>query len=61
MNAKEIKKGRYTVRITKNGENDYLAILTRDGLCLLGIPSRHYCDMKRAITGANAMLKKAGA
>lgn len=61
MNKTEITEGRYTVHISKNGQDDFLAILTRDGQCLPGINSRHYVTMKRAITGAKSMLKKAGA
>ena len=60
--TKEIKKGRYTANIRKNGsDGSFIVIVTRDGDCLNGIPSRFYADMKRAITGANKLLVKAGA
>lgn len=59
--TKEIKKGRYTATIRKNGVDSFIVIVTRDGNCLHGIPSRFYADMKRAVTGANKLLAKAAA
>ena len=60
--TKEIKKGRYTANIRKNGaDGSFIVIVTRDGDCLHGIPSRSYANMKRATTGANKLLVKAGA
>lgn len=56
-----ITKGRYTASIRKNGVDDFLVIVTRDGGCLNGVPSRHYADMRRAKIGAAKMLAKAGA
>lgn len=55
-----INQGRYTANISKNGEG-FLVIVTRDGDCLHGIPSRSYADAKRAETGARKMLAKAAA
>lgn len=59
--TKTITQGRYTASISKNGEGDMFVIVTRDGQCLHGIPSKHYADMKRAIKGAERMLAKASA
>ena len=58
--TKTITKGRFQANIRKNGDS-FLVIVTRDGDCLNGIPSRFYADMKRAQTGAQKMLQKAGA
>lgn len=55
-----ITQGRYEANIRKNGDS-FLVIVTRDGDCLYGIPSRSYADMKRAKTGALKMLAKAAA
>ena len=55
-----ITQGRYTANIRKKGES-FLVIVTRDGDCLHGVPSRSYADMKRAQTGARKMIAKAAA
>ncbi len=55
-----ITQGRYTATIRSNN-GGFLVIVTRDGDCLHGIPSRSYADMKRAQTGARKMLAKAAA
>jgi len=57
---KTITQGRYTANIRRNSDS-FLVIVTRDGDCLHGIPSRSYADMKRAETGARKMLAKAAA
>jgi len=56
-----INQGRYAARIHKNGADDFLVIVTRDGDCLNGIPSRSYSTAKKADTGARKMLAKASA
>lgn len=56
---KKITQGSTTATITKNGENDFLVIVTRGGRCLHGIPAKHYSTMKRAETGAKRLLTKA--
>lgn len=58
--TKQITQGRYTANIRKNGDG-FLLIVTRDGDCLPGLPSRGYADAKRAETGARKMLAKASA
>lgn len=54
----QITQGRYTANIRKNGDG-LLVILTRDGDCLPGIPSRSYGSPKAAEKGARAMIAKA--
>lgn len=53
-----ITEGRYTATIRPNSDS-FLVIVTRDGDCMPGIPSRSYADMKRAQTGARKMIAKA--
>ena len=55
-----LTKGRYTASVRRNGDS-YLVIVTRDGDCLPGIPSRSYADLERAKTGALRMMAKAAA
>lgn len=55
-----ITQGRYKATIRKNADG-FLVIVTRDGDCLHGIPSRSYADAKRADTGARKMLAKVSA
>lgn len=55
--TKQITQGRYTANIRKNGAG-FLVIVTRDGDCLPGVPSRSYVDAKRAELGARKMLSK---
>lgn len=55
-----ITQGRYEANIRKNGDS-FLVIVTRNGDCLHGIPSRSYADMKRAKVGAIKLLAKAAA
>ena len=57
---KTINQGRYTANIRKNADG-FLVLVTRDGDCLHGMPSRSYADAKRAETGARKMLAKASA
>lgn len=57
---KEITKGRYTATITTNS-GGFLVIVTRDGDCLPGIPSRGYTTQVQAERGAERMLAKAAA
>jgi len=55
-----INQGRYTATI-RNNSGGFLVIVTRDGDCLHGVPSRFYSNEKTAATGARKMLAKAGA
>lgn len=56
----KITAGRYSATIRPNGDR-FLVIVTRDGDCLHGIPSRSYKSLKSANTGAEKLLKKAAA
>ncbi len=56
----QITQGRFTAHISPNGDR-LLVILTRDGDCLPGIPSRFYGTPKAADKGARAMIAKASA
>jgi hypothetical protein len=58
--SNQITQGRYTATIRRNA-GGYLVIVTRDGDCLPGIPSRSYATAKTAETGARKMLAKAAA
>jgi hypothetical protein len=55
-----IKQGRYTANISRNN-GGFLVIVTRDGDCLHGIPSRSYATAKAAEIGARKMIAKAAA
>jgi hypothetical protein len=55
-----IRQGRYAANIRPN-TGGFLVIVTRDGDCLHGIPSRSYATQKAAERGAANMLKKAAA
>lgn len=55
-----ITQGRYTATIRKNSDS-FLVLITRDGACLPGVPSRSYADAKRAATSARKMLAKVAA
>lgn len=54
----QITEGRFTAHL-HNQDGSVLVILTRDGQCLPGIPSKFYADAKRAQTGAARMIAKA--
>lgn len=58
--AKQINQGRYTANISRNS-GGFLVIVTRDGDCLPGIPSRSYVSAKTAETVARKLLQKAAA
>ena len=58
--TKQINQGRYTAHISRNSDS-FLVIVTRDGDCLPGLPSRSYADAKRAEAGARRLLAKAAA
>jgi len=53
-----IQQGRYQANIRRNGDG-FLVIVTRDGDCLPGIPSRGYANIRNAIAGAKRFLAKA--
>lgn len=55
-----ITQGRYAANIRPNGDG-FLVLVTRDGDCLHGIPSRPFATFKTASAGALRMLKKAAA
>jgi len=54
---KTINQGRYTATIRTNS-GGFLVIVTRDGDCLAGMPSRSYATAKAAEKGARGMLAK---
>ncbi len=56
----QITQGRYTANIRRN-DGSFLVIVTRDGDCLHGIPSRSFVSAKSAALGARRMLAKAAA
>jgi len=55
-----ITQGRYAANIRPNGSG-FLVIVTRDGDCLPGLPSRGYASEKAAHIGARKMIAKAAA
>jgi hypothetical protein len=55
-----IIQGRYEATIRSNS-GSLMVIVTRDGDCLHGIPSRFYATEKAALTGARKILAKAAA
>lgn len=55
-----ITKGRYTANIRRNA-GGFLVIVTRDGDCLPGMPSKSYGTAKTAEAGARRMLAKVAA
>lgn len=52
-----ITAGRYSATIRPNGDR-FLVIVTRDGDCLHGIPSRSYKTLASASSAAEKLLKK---
>ena len=58
--TKTITEGRFPATIRPNS-GGFLALVTRNGDCLHGIPSRQYATAKAAETGALKMLRKAAA
>lgn len=55
-----ITQGRYEATIRQNGEG-FLVLVTRNGDCLHGIPSKFYDTKVKAEKGARRMLDKAAA
>ena len=55
-----IISGRYEATIRPNS-GGFLVLVTRDGDCLHGIPSKHYDTKAKAEKGARRMLAKAAA
>jgi len=54
---KTISKGRYVATIRTNSDG-FLVLVTRDGDCLHGLPSRSYATQIAAERGAAKMLAK---
>ena len=59
MTRKTLTQGNVEATITRNGQADFMVIVTRNGRCLHGIPSKHYTTLKRAEAGAKRMMAKA--
>jgi hypothetical protein len=56
----QIVQGRYVADIRPQG-SDFFVIVSREGQCLPGVPSKFFASAARADKGARRMLAKAGA